>query len=152
MDATSGPQSGLIMTKHEKALNFLAVVAEGIARRPMSSGARVAASIIYKNKIISVGTNSLKSHPFQKKFASGEHAIYLHAETDAIRLALRYLTEAELAKATLYVCRVKHENGAATPLVWGLSKPCIGCQRAIATFNISKVVYSGEGTRVFFFL
>ncbi len=137
------------MNKHEKALNLLAVVAEGVSRKTASAGARVAASIVYKNKIISIGTNSLKSHPFQKKYASVEHAIYLHAETDAIRLALRHLTESELAKATLYVCRVKHQNGGNSPVIWGLSKPCIGCQRAIATFNISKVVYSGEGTLVF---
>ena len=137
------------MTKHEKNLNLLAVVAEGLSREVASSGARVAASVVYKNKVISIGTNSLKSHPFQKKYASSPNAIYLHAETDAIRLALRYLTESELAKATLYVCRIKHEDGPNSPLVWGLSKPCAGCERALATFNISKVVYSGEGTRVF---
>ena len=111
------------MDKHEKVLDLLAVVAEGVDRNITSSGARLAAAIVY-----------------------------LHAETDTIRTALRHLTDKQLAKSTLYVCRIKHQDGPGTPLTWGLSKPCPGCQRAIATFDIKNVVYSDEGKGAYNFL
>ena len=140
------------MNKHEKVLDLLAVVAEGVDRNTTSSGARLAAALVYKNRIVSVGINQKRSHPFQAKYSKNEDAIYLHAETDTIRTALRHLSEKQLSKATLYVCRIKHADGPDTPLIWGLSKPCVGCQRAIATFDIKGVVYSEEGKGAYNFL
>ena len=140
------------MGKHEKVMDLLAVVAEGVDRNTTSSGARLAAAVVYKNQVITVGINRKKSHPFQARYSKNEDAIYLHAETDTIRTALRHLSEKQLSKATLYVCRIKHEDGPDTPLIWGLSKPCVGCQRAIATFDIKVVVYSEEGKGVYNFL
>ena len=133
-------------------MDLLAVVAESVDRNTTSSGARLAAAVVYKNQVITVGINRKKSHPFQARYSKNEDAIYLHAETDTIRAALRYLSEKQLSKSTLYVCRVKHEDGLDSPVIWGLSKPCVGCQRAIATFDIKNVVYSEEGTGVYTFL
>ena len=140
------------MDKHEKVLDLLSVVAEGLDRNSFSTGARLAAATVYKNRVVSVGINQKRSHPFQAKYSKNEDAIFLHAETDTIRTARRHLTEKQLSKATLYVCRIKHEDGPGTPLIWGLSKPCIGCQRAIATFDLKGVVYSEEGKGVYSFL
>jgi len=140
------------MDKHEKVLDLLSVVAEGLDRNSFSTGARLAAAIVYKNRVVSVGINQKRSHPFQAKYSKNEDAIFLHAETHTIRTARRHLTEKQLSKATLYVCRIKHEDGPGTPLIWGLSKPCIGCQRAIATFDLKGVVYSEEGKGVYSFL
>ena len=78
--------------------------------------------------------------------SESDDAIYLHAETDAIKNALKRIPESELEKASLYVCRVKYDsNGRGKKITWGLAKPCIGCQRAIATFGIRDVIYSNEG-------
>ena len=140
------------MRKHEKVMDLLAVVAEGVDRNTTSSGARLAAAVVYKNQIITIGVNRKKSHPFQARYSKNEDAIYLHAETDTIRGALRYLSEKQLTKSTLYVCRIKHEDGPGSPIIWGLSKPCTGCQRAIATFDIKNVVYSEEGEGSYSFL
>jgi len=140
------------MDKHEKVLDLLATIAEGVERNTTASGARLAAALVYKNRIVSVGINQKRSHPFQAKYSKNEDAIYLHAETDTIRTALRHLSEKQLSKSTLYVCRIKHEDGSDTPLIWGLSKPCVGCQRAIATFDIKGVVYSEEGKGAYNFL
>ena len=140
------------MGKHEKVMDLLAVVAEGVDRNTTSSGARLAAALVYKNRIISIGINQKRSHPFHAKYSVPEDAIFLHAETDTIRRALRYLSEKQLTKSTLYVCRIKHEDGRDSPVIWGLSRPCIGCQRAIATFDIKDVVYSEEGTGAYNFL
>jgi len=128
-----------------KILNLLSLMAEDVDVSQTSNRARLAAAVVYRNRIIAVGTNQKKSHPFQKKYASNEDAIYLHAEVSAIKNALRHIDEKMLAKSTLYVCRIKRTGARNSSFTWGISKPCIGCQRAIATFNIKRVVYSEEG-------
>lgn len=109
---------------------------------------RIAACVVYKNEIISIGINQLKSHPFQAKFSRHEDSIFLHAETDAIKNALKHISVAQLSKASLFVCRVKYDENSRKKLkMRGMCKPCEGCQRAIATFNIKKVVYTcDDGT------
>jgi tRNA(Arg) A34 adenosine deaminase TadA len=127
-------------------METLAKIAEDLDKNINRSGARLASAIIYKNQIISYGVNQNKSHPFHSQFSESDDAIYLHAETDAIKNALKRIPESELEKASLYVCRVKYDsNGRGKKITWGLAKPCIGCQRAIATFGIRNVIYSNEG-------
>jgi tRNA(Arg) A34 adenosine deaminase TadA len=104
---------------------------------PKVANYRLAAAIVCKGKIISIGRSSYKTSPFQKKYAADEHKIFLHAEIAAIKKALRYLSVDDLKSTSLYVCRVKSRG-------WGNSKPCIGCQRAIAEFGIKKVWYTTE--------
>ena len=106
--------------------------------------ARVVAALILKNKIISIGINKTKSHPFQKKYSTHEDAIYLHAETDAIYNALRKYNINVVAKSKLLVMRRKWLDGFKQTFVQGLAKPCSGCQRAIATFDIKEVYYTLE--------
>jgi deoxycytidylate deaminase len=115
-----------------KVLSNLAEVA---AATPKVSNFRVAAAILYKNRIISYGVNSYKTSPFQKRYSKNEYAIHFHAEIAAIKNSLRYLTVDQLSKAQLIVCRI-NVNGLA------MSKPCTGCQRAIAEFGIRDVYYS----------
>lgn len=95
-----------------------------------------------------MGANSKRTDPFQARFAKNEHAIFLHAEVAAIKAALKVLTLEELRKSTLYVCRVKFDNEDRRPIL-GLSKPCVGCRRAIIEFQIPRVVYTvDEGFEV----
>lgn len=105
------------------------------------TGTRMAACIVHKNRVAAFGVNKLKSHPFQLKFGKNADSIYLHAEIDAIKNSLRFLDVDDLKKSTLYVCRIKKEKKKDC---WGLSKPCPGCTRAIATFNIKNVFYSTD--------
>jgi tRNA(Arg) A34 adenosine deaminase TadA len=107
------------------------------AATPRVANYRLAAAIVYKNKVVAHGVPSYKSSPFQKKYAADEHKIFLHAEIAAIKNALRCLSVDELKHASLYVCRVKNDG-------WGNSKPCLGCQRAIAEFGIKRVIYTSE--------
>lgn len=104
--------------------------------------ARLASCLVIKNEIVAFGVNQLKSHPFQAKFSRNEDSIYLHAETDCIKNSLKHVNVEMLHKATMYICRVKRRDNVKHKYVWGLSKPCEGCARAIATFGIKKVVYS----------
>lgn len=107
------------------------------------SRAKICAVVVHKNRIISVGYNSKKTHPFQARFAKNEHAIFIHAEIDAIRKASNVLNNNEMKKATLIVVRVR-KNGK-----WGNARPCIGyngqgCQSAITCFGIKNVIYSTD--------
>lgn len=123
-------------SKHTRYINILSKIA--IAVEPVAQ-ARLAAAIVYRNEIISFGVNQRKTHPFQAKFSKNEDSIYLHAETDAIKNALKHISIDELSNSTLYICRVKIVE---QKFVFGLSKPCCGCMRAISNFGIKNVYYS----------
>lgn len=112
---------------------------------PKISGAKIAAAILMKNKIISIGVNSYKTHPIQAKFARTKGlSIHLHAEIAAIKNAMYHIEVQDFAKATLLICRAKIEI-SNNKFVFGLAKPCSGCQRAIVEFGIKKVFYSLDG-------
>ena len=129
------------MTRHERILSLLDSVAETV--EPVAA-ARIAAAIVYKKEVISIGTNRLKTDPFQSKFSSHIQAIYLHAENDAIKKALRVLSIEELAKSRLYISRSKFEEPTKKTMIRGLARPCAGCMRAIAAFDIKHVCFTTE--------
>lgn len=108
------------------------------------NSARIVAAVVLKNSIISYGINQRKSHPFQAQYAKNSEAIYLHAEIDAIKNALRKISTDDLKKATLYICRAKRNNKTGR-WEYGLAKPCLGCKTAISEFGISKVEFSENG-------
>lgn len=121
---------------------MLAKVAESNDEYPR---AKLAAAVVYKNKIVSIGINRNKTDPLQAKFGKNDEAIYLHAEIHAIKNALRELSVDDLAKCDLYVCRVKRPSEKTKKkFVWGMSKPCSGCARAIAEFGIRNVIYTTD--------
>jgi len=109
-----------------------------IARDLQPTGkARLAACIVKRNRLVSIGVNCKKSHPMAAKYGSHEHKIYLHAEVNAIKNALRVLHN--LQGCTLYVARAKYVNGYMT---YGLAKPCIGCASCIVEFGVKDVIWS----------
>lgn len=130
--------------KHTKYMNMLSKVASDIIQ-PVGGNARLSACVVYKGDVVSFGINEMKSHPFQAKYGKNSDSVYLHAETSAIKNALKYITQEELEKATLYICRVKFMDYTKKQLIFGLSRPCSGCFRCISTFNIRHVVYSLDG-------
>lgn len=127
--------------KHTKYVNLLSKMAADISN-PVSGNARLAACIVYKNDIVSFGINEMKSHPFQAKYGKNSNSVFLHAETSAIKNALKYLSQSEISKSTLYICRVKFHDPSKNKMIFGLSKPCPGCFRCINTFNIRSVIYT----------
>lgn len=106
--------------------------------------ARLAASIMISNEIISVGYNSYKTHPLQKRFSKNIEAIFKHAEVDSIINALRHVDPLDLSRATLYVYRVKKLTKDHIDWSDGYAEPCCGCKQAIEHFNLKKVVYSTD--------
>lgn len=98
--------------------------------------ARVVAALYKRNRLITIAPNLYKSHPLQRKFGKNEQAIFLHAEVNAIRIALREVDIEEFPQLTMYVGRVLKDTSLA------LAKPCVGCQKAIESFNIGTVYYT----------
>lgn len=127
------------MDRHLKILDTLIAVAKSTQHH---FRANHAAAIVYKGRFLAVGINQKKSDPFHVRFASNDKAIFIHAETDCIKQVVNYFNDAlyYLKNSTLYVVRVKGEDKTE----WGLSKPCIGCLKAVDLFNIKKVIYSKD--------
>lgn len=133
------------MDPHLKYFQYLWPVAKAI--EPVAN-CRLAACLVYRNEIISVGVNRKKTHPFMLRFSRHEDAIYLHAETDAIKNALKEYDEDFVSRCKLYVLRVKKPQEYSKHFVTGMAKPCAGCQRALATFNIRECYYSLDSESV----
>lgn len=93
-----------------------------------------------------IGFNKMKSHPLQKKFGKSPLSIFLHAEIDVIKNAIRETKDVE--GGILYIARVKrtpdHKHWQ-----WGLSSPCRGCLMALDSFGISKVFYTTNQNNVY---
>ena len=103
---------------------------------------KLAAAIVRNNRIIAIGINSMKSHPLQAKYRKNPHSIFLHAEIAAIKNALREIEVDDFAKCNIYIVRVKKEKPFSKKYVWGLAKPCSGCERAIAESGLRNVIYT----------
>jgi deoxycytidylate deaminase len=127
-------------------LHFLSKVAATNDEYPR---ARLAAALVKRNKILSVGINRLKSDPLQAKYGRNKDAIFLHAEIHAIKNALRECHSDDIKNSSLYICRVKHPNEKDKSFVWGLAKPCSGCYRAALEFGIKNIVYSTDNHQCF---
>jgi len=106
---------------------------------------KMAAGIVYRKHLISTGVNSYKTHPMmmpENGYREGQW--YLHAEPDAIKNALKLITQEQLTKCDLYVVRVKRPNNKSTKWITGLAKPCPGCMRVIASFGIKNVLWTED--------
>lgn len=109
---------------------------------------KIAAAIVYKNRIIKISHNEIKSHTFQKQYSKNEHAIYFHAETSVIHKALKVLGAEKMKKATLVIARVSQVRSKKQQKLMGHniadSKPCVGCESCITDFGIKKVIYTNQ--------
>jgi tRNA(Arg) A34 adenosine deaminase TadA len=110
---------------------------------------KIAAALVIKGNIISVGKNRNKTHPMQSKygknkFGKNKDSIHLHAEVSTIVNSLNHVSKEDLKNATMYIHRVKRPGPNSKQWIDGIAKPCSSCMSAIAAFNIKKVVYSTE--------
>jgi len=112
--------------------------------------ARIAAAVVYKKEIVAIGINKKKSDTFQRRFAKNPDAIFQHAETAAIKQALRYISVDELERSSLFIARAKHPSTYDRGFIQGMARPCgdlfNGCMSAINSFGIRNVIYTLEGS------
>lgn len=125
--------------KHSKYIDVLSKLASNLEP---TGNAKIAACVVYQNTIVAFGNNKNKTHPFQAKYGRNSESICLHAETDVIKNSLKLISQEQLSRSALYICRVKFLDENKKKLIFGLARPCEGCFKAINAFNIKKVFYS----------
>jgi len=111
---------------------------ESVRRVPMAAG------IVYKRHLVATGVNQQKTHPLMLGKGYRKDQLYMHAEVDAIRNALRLITVSQLSQCELHIVRVKHPSTDSNTWIHGLAKPCKGCARTIANFGITKVYWTTD--------
>ncbi len=129
---------------HIDILDHLAKIAQADETKKW----KLAAAVTQRNRVLSIGLNSRKTHPFQAKYSRMPEFNCIHAEIAAIHNYLRTHSVDDLRNCTLYVCRVKR-TGPKKSYTWGNAKPCCGCMKAIIEFDIRNVVYSLDETHNF---
>lgn len=104
--------------------------------------AKIGSVLVYKNKIISVGWNAKKSHPYQKilnkygKYDEEKINNYLHSEINCL-LNVKDL-DINWSKVYIFIYR-EDKNGNLA-----ISKPCLGCTKALISKGINKVFYTDK--------
>jgi cytidine deaminase len=126
--------------RHDRFLNTTFQIAKEV---PRASDNKIAALVVCKNNIISVGMNQMKTHPMVASCKQNEWSEYLHAESSAIINALRQISSSKLAKCTLYICRAKI-SGVVGNYVWGMCKPCPTCRKFIENYPVNSCYYTVE--------
>ena len=113
-------------TKFEQAAKAVAMTASGVGQRCTF---RLGSVLVHKNRIVSVGINSYKTHPM---LVNRTPWPFLHAEQHAI---IRQGTD-NCEGLVLYVARVLKNNDLA------LAQPCDVCNDLIKEVGIKQVIYS----------
>lgn len=98
---------------------------------------QMAAALVYRNTILGIGCNRMKSHPFQARYSKNQESIFLHAEVHALKNALKEHNLDRIRGAKMIIVR-------RTKKGYGLAKPCEGCMRAMAEFGIENIYYTSD--------
>lgn len=102
-----------------------------LARNSTHYLTKVGAVIVQKNKIVSIGVNTSKTHPFQAKH--NKASCRLHAEVKAILTAMRW-HNFDPSKCTIYVSRLNRKGDVCC------SYPCKWCWGVIDNIKIKRIV------------
>lgn len=121
-------------------------VAKAVSKTSDYHGVDVGCVVTYKNTILSVASNSNKTHTVQKiynkfrDFDENTAVNSLHAEVHALVLAknIAHRTNIDWADVCVYVYR-ELKNGKPA-----ISKPCASCQKFIDDLGIKTVFYIDE--------
>ena len=123
---------------NKKIISRLIDIAEGIElEKDINPRTRHYAFILNKSKIISIGRNSLKTHPKVIKYGYNKNA-GIHAELSAL-----------IKSGTIF-----HSNNKIFTFRFDKSgslnngKPCIFCQKALRDVGMKEVWYSCEKGKI----
>lgn len=104
---------------------------------------KIGSVLVYKNKVISVGWNCRKSHPYQKilnkhrpNFNVDKYNNFLHSELNCL-LKVKDL-DINWSKAYMFVYREDKYGNFAN------CKPCKSCELALINQGIRKVFYTNK--------
>jgi len=132
----------IVNSMNQRILEMLTRLAIDSGGYANSRRVPMAAGITYKKHLIATGFNQMKTHPMMMGDGYREDQMFMHAEVDAIRNALRLITPGQLAQCELNIVRVKRPYSGSKRWIYGIAKPCPGCSKIIASFGIKKVLYT----------
>lgn len=122
-------------------------VARAVSKTSDFHGRKMGCCVVYGKNILSVASNSEKTHSLQKTynkyrgFDPETNANKLHAEVHALSLISKKFTD--WANVEIYIYREWKSGKPA------LSKPCIACQKLIEDLGIKTIYYIDEhGQRI----
>lgn len=101
--------------------------------------------MVYKNKVISVGHNTYKTHPVQKKFQDDvdfdrngnvSHLHAKHAEIDCLVSVKR--EDIDWSKVEVYIYRARKIKP------YGMARPCKACMKALQNKGIRHIYYTTD--------
>ncbi len=98
---------------------------------------QIGAVLVKGKRIISFGVNKYKSHPKQINPHTKEQGSSIHAELDCLIKAPYQM----ISGSSIYVARLLRGNG-----VHGYCRPCSSCISILKEYQVSKIIYTLEGT------
>lgn len=109
---------------------------------------KIGCILIYKNKVISVGYNTTKSHPIQKEYniyRNTKNRTYdtnkmnnsLHAEMMCLLNAKKHF-KGDFSKCSIYIYSTKKDGSTR------LTRPCNACMRYIDELGIKNIYYTNN--------
>ena len=109
-----------------------------------NGGFNVCAIIVYKNRIMSIGTNSYEKTHTKMKTINSPLKIYLHAEVDALNKfkhiltynAIRDKKEKIIKSSVMYIACVSRGEKVKK------ARPCVVCMHNIEAFGIKTIIYT----------
>lgn len=118
--------------------------AKSVAALSEFARAKIGCVAVYNNKIISIGINSHKTHPIQKKYnkfrdirSSNGCCAFLHSLHAELDCLLSVDEESiNMGKVEVYLYRITKTGKMAT------SKPCPGCRQFLKDKGIKKIHYT----------
>lgn len=119
-------------------------VAKSVAKTSTYHGTHVGCCVVYKGLVVSVASNSEKTHPLQmlynrfREFDPKTAVNKLHAEVHALSVLMSSHRYIDWSKVSIYVYR-ELKNGKPA-----VSKPCPACSNLIKDLGIPKVYYINE--------
>jgi len=122
---------------NNKKLNRLIQITKALFSNRKDLRTFHATFVLNKNKIISIGINSNKTHPEIEKYKYN-HEVGIHSELDAI---LKLNKISKINNYTFVNIRLKKDKTVAN------SKPCAGCQVLLNRINYKKFLYSTDNEK-----
>jgi hypothetical protein len=129
-----------IKAKEYKAVEMLSLIARDVA--PIKSS-RIAAGLYIQGRLISIGVNQNKTSPFQKRWSRNDRCgALIHAEVDCLKNALKKVSVDDLKNATMVVTRMKYSSSERDKMVFGMVKPCSGCQAMLNCYSVARIIWT----------
>lgn len=120
------------------------LIAKEMSTKSDFGRSQTGAVAIYRNKVLAVGWNSLKTSSIQARynclrgFDGYSSNSSIHAEMMVVN-KIKYL-DIDFSQVRLFVWRGKNK-----PMI---SKPCVACETALRDLGIKRVFYTGDNSYI----